>query len=333
MAIYKAAIIGCGNIAGKFDKTPGRGPIYTHAGAYLANPKTELISAADKNANHLNYFGKHWNVKSLYSDFKTMLEKEDLDIVSVCTPETMHFEAVRCAAKQGVKAILCEKPFTGSVSEADYLVKYCRKKKVLLAINYTRRYAAGHREVQECIRRGDIGKIQTVNCLYTKGLFNSGSHVINLLAFFFGRINSVSLVSRLKKCPVLKRDYDGDIALRFTEGFTAKMISADARFYSILEIDIIGSLGRIRITESDFKITYYHIRNSPIYSGYKELDPKGFSRGSGMEDSMANAVDNLINAYEEDEPLLCSGLDGLETLKILENTMKLASTSKKLRSL
>jgi predicted dehydrogenase len=325
MKIYKAGIIGCGNIAGKFDKTPGKKPIYTHAGAYFVNPQTEIVAAADSNKNNLSEFAKKWQVKNVYSDFKTMLEKEDLDIVSICTPKELHFDAVKCAAKHGVKAILCEKPFTGSVSKAEYLVKYCRNKGVLLAINYTRRYASGHQDVKEIIKKEQIGKIQAVNCFYTKGLFNSGSHLINLLLFFFGKINKVSLISRLKKCPVMKKDYDGDIALRFSSGFTAIIISADARCYSLFEIDIIGTLGRIKITESGFKIVRYRVRNSPVFKGYKELEPKGISITNGIEDSIINAVDNIIKVYEEDEPLLCSGRDGVETLKILENTIKLAT--------
>lgn len=325
MKIYKAGIIGCGNIASKFDETPGKKPIYTHAGAYFVNPKTELVSAADSNINNLSEFAEKWKVKNIYNDFETMLEKEDLDIVSVCTPKEFHFDAVKCAAKHGVKVILCEKPFTGSVSEADKLVKYCRDKGAVLAINYTRRYASGHQDVKEIIRNGDLGKIQAVNCFYTKGLFNNGSHIINLLLFFFGTINKVSLIGRLKKCPMMKEDYDGDIALRFRSGFTATLISADARCYSLFEIDIIGTLGRIRITESGFDITHYRIRNSPIFKGYTELEPKGISITSGMKDTMINAVDNIIKAYEGNEPLLCSGLDGLETLKVLENTIKLAT--------
>ena len=324
MKFYKTGIIGCGNIASKFDETPGKKPMYTHAGAYFVNPRTELMSAADSN-NNLSEFAEKWKVKNIYNDYQTMLEKEDLDIVSVCTPKEFHYDAVKCAVKNGVKVILCEKPFTISVLEADYLVKYCRNKGVVLAINYTRRYSSGHQDVREIIRNGDLGKIQTVNCFYTKGLFNDGSHIINLLLFFFGKINNVSLLSCLKKCPMMKKDYDGDIALHFHSGFTATIISADARCYSLLEIDIIGTLGRIRITESGFDITHYRVRNSPIFKGYTELEPKGISITSGMEDSMINAVDNIIKAYEDNEPLLCSGLDGLETLKILENTIKLST--------
>jgi predicted dehydrogenase len=325
MKVYKTGIIGCGNIASKFDETPGKKPIYTHAGAYLVNPRTKLMSVADTDKNNLSEFAEKWKVNNIYNDYETMLEEEDIDIVSVCTPKEFHYDAVKCAVRHGVKIILCEKPFTISASEADYLVKYCRNKGVVLAVNYTRRYASGHQDVKEIVRKGELGKIQAINCIYTKGLFNSGSHIINLLLFFFGKINNVSLISRLKKCPMMKKDYDGDIALRFRSGFTAIIISANARYYSLMEIDIIGTLGRIRITESGFDITHYQIRNSSIFKGYTELEPKGISITSGMEDSMINAVDNIIKAYEDNEPLLCSGLDGLETLKILENTIKLAT--------
>jgi predicted dehydrogenase len=185
MKIYKTGIIGCGNIASKFDETPGKKPIYTHAGAYFVNPKTDLVSAADINIHNLSEFTEKWRVINSYSNYQTMLKKENLDIVSVCTPKEFHYDAVKCAATHGVKAIICEKPFTTSVSEADKIVKYCRDKGTVLAINYTRRYASGHQAVKEIIKRGELGKIQSINCVYSKGLINNGSHAINLLLFFF----------------------------------------------------------------------------------------------------------------------------------------------------
>ena len=79
--MFKAAIIGCGNIAGGYDKKIPDSWSFTHAGAYHLCPDTELIAAADTDNNTLDRFSKKWNVRNAYIDYAEMLEKEDIDIV------------------------------------------------------------------------------------------------------------------------------------------------------------------------------------------------------------------------------------------------------------
>jgi len=314
---YRAGIVGCGNIGSRIDKGPGRTPIYTHAGAYSCHPKFQLITAADINKEKLTNFARKWKVKNIYTDFEEMLHNECLDILSICTWKNLHYEIVKKAVMNGVKMIFCEKPFTGNVNEAENLVGLCKKKNVLLAVNYTRRYTKGHQKVKELISDGKLGKIQTVNCLYTKGIINNGSHLMNLFNYFFGKtewVSSVSLIDRLEK----KEDYDLDINLYFSEGFLVSIFCCDSKYYSIFEIDILGTLGRIRITESGYDIKWYKVKNNPVFKGYKELDKVGTIIKSDMEDAMLNAVDNIIESYEKKQSLLCDGQDALETLKIID---------------
>ncbi|MAT77349.1 hypothetical protein CMK14_19685 [Candidatus Poribacteria bacterium] len=68
-----------------------------------------------------------------------MLEKEQLDLVSVCTTAKIRANIVQDTARAGVKAIWAEKPMAISLAEADAMVNVCRENDVVLAINCARR--------------------------------------------------------------------------------------------------------------------------------------------------------------------------------------------------
>ena len=70
-------IVGCGNIAGKFDDDSKRLFIASHAGAYQTNPDVSLIAACDVSVPALSEFGKRWSLEKLYLDYKQMFKKKN----------------------------------------------------------------------------------------------------------------------------------------------------------------------------------------------------------------------------------------------------------------
>src|SRR3989338_5412049 len=136
-----------------------------------------------------------------------MLQREKLDILSICTWPDSHLEIAEEAVKHGVKAIYCEKPITNNLRKADVLVEVCEKNRVILAVNHLRRWDEFHRKVREFIQQGKLGKIQTVNVYYTAGISNTGTHILDLLRYFFGEVNWVlacGSINEQEKDPTLQ---------------------------------------------------------------------------------------------------------------------------------
>ena len=67
--IYNCVIIGCGNIAGNYDKKIPKKITYTHAGSYKILNRTNLIAVCDNKKEILLNFKKKWKVKSIYTDY------------------------------------------------------------------------------------------------------------------------------------------------------------------------------------------------------------------------------------------------------------------------
>ena len=136
---YKTAIIGCGRVAWLLDKDPliPDKPC-SHAGAYRAVDRTEIVTAADTNPERLGAFTKEYGIENAYRDYREMLEKERPEIVSVCAYATDRFSMVSDCIKSGVKGIWSEKAFATSLTEADEMIRLCEKHKTELIISYMR---------------------------------------------------------------------------------------------------------------------------------------------------------------------------------------------------
>jgi len=100
-----------------------------HADSYRRNEHAELVAVAA--IDNLKEFSAQWNIPHFHEDYKEMVKRDDIDLVSVCVPNFLHHDVVIAAAKAG-KHIVCEKPLATNAADAQEMVKVCREKKVKL---------------------------------------------------------------------------------------------------------------------------------------------------------------------------------------------------------
>ncbi|MCK5451448.1 MAG: Gfo/Idh/MocA family oxidoreductase [Candidatus Omnitrophica bacterium] len=314
MRKYRAAIVGCGRIGSLFNKDKLREGIVTHAAAYKDNPDVELVAACDIDEERLEDFGALWEVDSLYMNFEEMLRNEEIDILSICTWGSTHFELVSKAAEFGIKAIFCEKPISNNLSEADEMVELCERKGIVLAVNHSRRWDAFEREIKDYMLSGKLGHIRNVSAYYTAGIMNTGTHLLDLLRFFFGEAKWVWTNPEIRGD---SQDPTLDGCIFFKQGFSCFLQGLDVSDYAIFEIDIYGEKGRIRIKNSGFDLKFWMSEDSPRFSGYKELAEKEPFVKNGYKDVLKNAVKDIVSCIENRKSSLSSGNDGKKALEII----------------
>jgi len=185
---YRAAVIGCGRIGFGFDRDPKRKHVATHAGAYNFAKGVELEAVCDINKKALEECARRWHVRGAYTNFKKMLKKEKIDILSICTPPETHYSMLKEAVESPLKAIFCEKPLAVNVKDAEEMVRLCRKKGIILQVDHQRRFCPLHENIRDFIRKKKFRDVQQVNFYYTAGVRNTGSHMFDLLRFFFGDV-------------------------------------------------------------------------------------------------------------------------------------------------
>ena len=171
MKTYKVGIIGCGNIA------------RSHANAYKKISNVEIITAAELEPDRRNKFAEDFNLSTSYEDYTEMLERENLDIVSVCTWPRTHCDATCKAASFGAKGIMCEKPMAVNLKEADQMLKICEENGVRLAIGHQHRFDSQLVKARDLINEKAIGELTILWGHCSLDLMNNGSHVVDMINF------------------------------------------------------------------------------------------------------------------------------------------------------
>lgn len=309
----RVALIGCGKIGSEFADDPLVTGIYTHAGAWRACAGTELVAVCDRDAERVRRCAERHSVADAFIDVDAMLDGVRPDVVSICTPDDSHADVLARVLRQGgVRAVLMEKPLALELGAARELVDMAGRLGIRLAVNYSRRYSAGHQELAQRLRNGTIGTIQCVSGYYTKGTLHNGTHWFDLARMLVGDIAAIRGFDRLGETgddPTL------DVRLDFRGGSSGCLHGLDAGAYSLFEMDILGTQGRVRIVDSGHVFEFSHNGDSPYYTGYRTLLPQGRESGR-LEDTLLHAARDLIDSLLADRQPLCSGGDALAALAI-----------------
>jgi len=315
--MLRAGIIGCGRIGCGFDDDPARGYVSTHAGAYTQTPGVELVALADVDAEKLARYGEKFKVAGRYTDYREMLERERLDIVSICTWAGTHRDLVDAAVQAKPRAIFCEKPIAESLADADAMVLRCADGGVLLMIDHQRRFDRFHQQVAEYLHAGRLGKIQQVTCYYMAGIANTGSHLVDLLRMFFGDVDWVQGFVSSSPSPNPK-DPNIDAWLHFRGGATAALQAVDVAAYALFEINILGTAGRLRVLEHGTALGYEESRPSHRYKEYRELYSAQVPvDAGGTREYMLQAMAHLVDCVEHRKPPRCTGEDGRAAIELI----------------
>ena len=103
-------------------------------------------------------FAKKWGYESVETDWKRIIERDDIDAVDICTPNNTHADIAIAAAKAG-KMILCEKPLSMDGPEGEAMVKAVEKAKVPNIVWYNYRRVPTVTMAKKLIEEGRLGKI------------------------------------------------------------------------------------------------------------------------------------------------------------------------------
>lgn len=118
----------------------------------------KLVSICDINQHTLENYCKKYSVKG-YLDYREMLDKEDVDAVAVATPDHLHKQPCVYAANLG-KHILVEKPMDITVEGCQEILEEAKKNKVLVQVDFHKRYDPYHQQLYRDIRSGKFGTIE-----------------------------------------------------------------------------------------------------------------------------------------------------------------------------
>lgn len=169
---------------------------------YQAHPAVTVTAISSRRDDRLADIGERHGVDGRHTDFRALVARNDVDAVCVATPDHAHHAPVRAALEAG-KHVLCEKPFTTDLEEADDILRLARARpRQRLQVAFNHRWLSAYHQGAVAIRRGDVGRpvsgsARKNDTIYvptemiawasaTTPMHFLGAHDIDLMRWYFG---------------------------------------------------------------------------------------------------------------------------------------------------
>lgn len=136
----------------------GLGMGKSHIEGFQSHPAGKVVAVADPDGERLAAVAARYNIPATYTDACEMLAREQLDIVSVVTPNKFHRELTIAALKSGCH-VLCEKPMAMNTAEAKEMLAAAKKHGRRLMINFSFRFRPQSYAMKKLIDAGELGNI------------------------------------------------------------------------------------------------------------------------------------------------------------------------------
>jgi len=307
--------------------------------AYKGLDNVEFIAVADPDeAGREKAKGDTGAIRA-YADYREMLEKEDLDIVSVC-PRWVdcHLEMLLACIDAGCH-IYCEKPMVASPEDGDKILESAERAGLRIAVAHQGVYLPGIQAIKRMLDEGKIGEVQAI---YAHGKQDSrgggedmivlGTHLFNMMRYFVGDVDWMFSHVTSQGHDITPKDVReatepvgliaGDCInsyFSFKSGVVGffdsrkDQIGSDNRY----GMDIVGSQGMISLrggTASNVALYPYPV-SSPHDLSQKweplKIDNTPLQNGNQL------AIIDLIDSIENNRKPISSGHDAVSALEMI----------------
>ena len=136
-----------------------------HSNAFLQTPRffevpyqVVLKAVCARNSDRVKPFAENWGYQSVETDWRKLVERKDIDVIDIASPNDTHAEIAIAAAKAG-KVVLCEKPLGRDAAEAKAMTNAVESAKVANMVWYNYRRVPAVAMLKNLIDEGRLGRI------------------------------------------------------------------------------------------------------------------------------------------------------------------------------
>lgn len=320
----RIAILGCGRISLKHFEA-----IKKH------DDNLELVSVCDTNKQVLDSVTHDKKING-YLLLSEMLVKENLDVISICTPSGLHPKQTIEIANTGV-SVVSEKPMATKYQDGLTMVEVCDKNNVKLFIVKQNRKNATIQLLKRAIEEKRFGKIYMVNInvFWTRpqdyydqakwrgtweldgGAFmNQASHYVDLLDWLIGPVASVqTMMSTTRDIEV---EDTGVMNIKWRNGALGSMNVTMLTYPKNLEgsITIIGEKGTAKVGGVAInKIEQWQFEDEKNYD--KTIEKSSYEATSVYGFGHSLYYQNVVEVFRGQKEMETDGREGLKSLEIL----------------
>lgn len=247
----RALIVGCGRIAGGYNESDET-RVLSHVVA-LRRAGAEIVGCVDRDAMRARAFATRWKIADHHVDLVESLTRLKPDLVVDCTPPNARYAVTSAAlAASSVRVVIAEKPLGRTSAEASALGALIRATDKPVIIGYQRAFDPCYIEAEVLVRRGALGHINRVAAIAYGGALANMSHMLERVFAMVGSPIEAALIS----APIYEDDNDPGLSFRATFGgdVEGSFLAVPRAGPALIELDLIGSEGRLRILDSECRV-------------------------------------------------------------------------------
>ena len=342
MKTYGFGIVGCGMISA------------FHAAAIDDLPQARLVAAAEPVEERRKAFGEKHQCDTT-ADYNELVQRDDIDIVCVCTPSGAHLEPAVAAAKAG-KHVVVEKPIEITIERCDVVIRACKENNVRLCGIFPYRFTEGGRALKAAIDAGRFGRI-TLGDAYNKwwrtqeyydsgawrgtweldgggACMNQAIHAVDLIQWYMGPVEMVSAFCDCLAHERIEVEDTAVAALRYKSGAMG-VIECTTSVHPGLarKIEIHGDKGTV-VMENDLFSKWEFAEERPEDAEiWERLNVNTGKTLAGVADPATISHVNFreefrefLAALESGRPHMIDGPEGRKAVEIINAIYKSART-------
>ncbi len=336
-------IIGCGMIS-RF-----------HCRAISEIKGAKVVACHDRSAAAAKKLGAEVGINA-YTGLDQLLARQDVDIVTICTPSGAHLEPAVAAARAG-KHVIVEKPLEITLKRCDRIINACADSGVLLSTILPSRFHRCSQLLKKAIDDGRFGRL-TLGDAYVKwyrtqqyydsgdwrgtwdldgggALMNQAIHSVDLLVWLMGPVVELSAHTATLAHQRIEVEDVATASLRFENGALGVIEATTAAFPGWLKkIEIHGTDGSVQIEEEDVKKWQFARTTAADRKLVAELKNKTQTGGGASDPSAighaahAQQFQDFILAIKAGRIPAIDGYEGRRSVEVILAIYKAAETGK-----
>lgn len=284
-----------------------------------------------------------------YTNYKDLLSNEEIDAVSVCTPNYLHAPISIAALKAG-KHVLCEKPMATTKEEAEEMIEVSKQTGKKLMIAHNQRFVSSHVKAKELIEKGEIGKIYSFRTAFGHpgpegwsadgrdswffkkdqaamgAMGDLGVHKADLIRFLLGEeiIEVAAFVETIAK---EQTDVDDNaVCLLKTESGIIGTLAASWSYNGKEDNSTIiyGEKGILRLEDDPYYSLVVQYKNGEVVN-YKLSAIQSNEEGG---QTTSHVIDQFVESILNDQEPPISGEEGMESLLVILAAFEAAQAKK-----
>jgi len=306
-----------------------------HARVLFNSDHSKLVAIADTNTEQAHRIARKYNTKA-YTSYKEMLEKEQIDAISIATPTKFHKDCALHAISLK-KHVLIEKPIAANEQDAQEIINAAQKNKVLVMIGHIERFNAAIIELKKRLNAGELGDIYKIEVdrigpfperITDVGVITDLSvHDIDIINYLTGaKLKRIYAETQQRLHPA----YEDSVTalLTYDNGMLGVLNINYLSPTKVRQISIFGKRGMFKVNYLTQELFFYENKSfgATDWNSVSEGDIKIIN--VPKKEPLQAELEHFLNAIEKKQQVLVTGEDGLYALQIAQLIQRSAQEKK-----